>query len=115
MDEAVEAGFFEADGFEKLGALGGFELGDLGFEGSANADDLTAFFGSAFFYGFRVGVSGGEGGFVDVGDVELGFAVIKKSSRRKGFSSSEEIDRAGGLAGFEGFFEPLWTWRRTRS
>jgi hypothetical protein len=40
VDEAVEAGFFETDGLEEFGALGGFELRDLGFEGSADADDL---------------------------------------------------------------------------
>ena len=40
VDEAVEAGFGEADGFEELGALGGFELGDLGFQRAADADDF---------------------------------------------------------------------------
>ena len=40
VDEAVEAGLVEAEGLEEFGAFGGFELGDLGFEGSADADDL---------------------------------------------------------------------------
>ncbi len=59
MDETVEAGLFEADGFEELGALGGFELGDLGFECAADADDLTSLFSGSVFYGFGVGVAGG--------------------------------------------------------
>ena len=41
MDEAVQAGFGEAGGFEELGALGGFELGDFGFHRAADADDFA--------------------------------------------------------------------------
>jgi len=59
VDETVEAGFFEAEGFEEFGALGGFELGDLGFKGAADTDDLTSLFGGSLFYGFGVGVAGG--------------------------------------------------------
>ena len=59
VNEAVEAGLFEADGFEEFGAFGGFELGDLGFECAADADDLTVFFSGSFFYGLGVGVAGG--------------------------------------------------------
>ncbi len=72
VDEAVEAGLVEAEGLEEFGALGGFELGDFGFEGSADADYLGAFFGGSLFYGFGVGVAGGQAGFVYVGYVELG-------------------------------------------
>ena len=73
VDEAIEAGLLEAEGFEELRALGRFELGDFGFECAGDADYLRAFFGGAFFDGFGVGVAGGEAGLVDVGDVELGF------------------------------------------
>ena len=59
MDEAVEAGLVEAHVFEEFVALGGFELGDLGFERAADADDLAALFGGALFYGGGVGVAGG--------------------------------------------------------
>ena len=105
VDEAVEAGFFEADGFEEFGALGGFELGDLGFEGSADADDLTSLFGGTLFYGFGVGVAGGEAGLVDVGDVELGLGGDEEEVADVGFFFVGEIDCAGGFAGFEGLLE----------
>src|SRR5277367_6478650 len=66
VDEAVEARLVEAEGLEEFGALGGFQLGYFSFEGSADADDLAAFFGGSFFYGLGVGVAGGEAGLVDV-------------------------------------------------
>ena len=105
VDEAIEAGLLEADGFEEFGALGGLELGDFGFECSADADYLGAFFGGAFFDGFGVCVAGGEAGLVDVGDVELRLGGDEEEVAQVRLFFVGEIDSAGGLAGFEGLFE----------
>ncbi len=105
VDEAVEARFGEAHVFEELVALGGLELGDLGFHLAADADDLGVLFGGACFNGGGVGVSGGEAGLVDVGDVELGLGGDEEEVSGVGFFFVGEIDSTGGLAGFEGFFE----------
>ncbi len=105
VDEAVEAGFGEAHVFEELVALGGFELGDLGFHGAADADDLGVLFGGAFFDGGGVGVAGDEAGFVDVGDVELRLGGDEEEVAGVGLFFVGEVDGAGGLAGFEGFLE----------
>ena len=71
----------------------------------ADADDLRVLFGGAFFDGFGVGVAGGEAGFVDVGDVELGLRGDEEEVAGVGLFFVGEIDGASGLAGFEGFFE----------
>ena len=105
VDEAVEAGLFQSDGFKKLGALGGFELRDLGFEGTADTDDLAVLFGRALLYCFGVGVARGEAGLVDVGDVELGLGGDEEEIAGVGFFFVGEIDCARWLAGFERFFE----------
>ena len=78
VDEAVEAGLVEAERLEEFGALGGFELGDFGFEGSADADYLGVFFGGSFFYGCGIGIASGEAGLVHVGYVELRFGGDEK-------------------------------------
>ena len=39
-------------------ALGGFELGDLGFEAPQMRTTWTSLFGGALFYGVGVGVAG---------------------------------------------------------
>ena len=65
----------------------------------------TSLFGGAFFYGFGVGVAGGEAGLVDVGDVELGLGGDEEELAGVGFFFVGEIDGAGGLAGFEGLLE----------
>ena len=45
-----EAGLGEAHVCEELGAFGGLELRDLGFDRAADADDLGAFFGGALLH-----------------------------------------------------------------
>jgi hypothetical protein len=105
VDEAVEAGFFEAHLFQELVAFGGFELGDFGFHLPADSDYLTSLFSGAFFYGCGVGVAGDEAGLVDVSDVELGLCGDEEEVAGVGFFFVGKIDGARGLAGFEGLLE----------
>ena len=101
VDEAVEAGLVEAHAFEEFGALGGFELGDLGFHGSADADDLGSLFFGTLFDGGGVGVAFDDAGLVDVGDVELRLGGDEEELAGDGALVVGEVGGAGRLAGVE--------------
>jgi len=101
VDEAVEAGLAEAHVLEEFIALGGFELCDLGFHGSADANDLGAFFFGTLLYGGGVIVALDESGVVDVGDVKLGLGGDEEQLSGEDALVVGEVGGAGRLAGVE--------------
>jgi len=107
VDEAVEAGFGEAGGFEELGALGGFELRDFGFHGAADADDFALLFGCAGFDEFRELVAVSDAGFIYVGDVELRLHGDEEEVAGDELFGVVELGGAGGLAGVQDLEELL--------
>jgi hypothetical protein len=101
VDQTVEAGLFEAHVLEEFVALGGFQLGDLGLECSADADYLGALFDGALLDRCGVGVALNKSGVVDVGDVKLGLGGDEEEFAREDAFVVGEVGGAGGLASVE--------------
>ena len=101
MDEAVEAGLFDAHFSEELLTLGGFELSDFGFHGAANADDFRTFFSGSLFDDGGVLVAIRDASFVDIGDVKLRFHGDEEEVAGDKFFVVGEVCNAGRLASVE--------------
>jgi hypothetical protein len=101
VNEAVEAGLAEAHVLQELVTLGRFKLGDLGFHGSADADDLGAFFLGSLLYGGGVGIAVYKCSFIDVGDVELGLGGDEEELAREDALVVGEVGGSGRLASIE--------------
>jgi hypothetical protein len=101
VNEAVEAGLAEAHVLQELVTLGRFKLGDLGFHGSADADDLGAFFLGSLLYGGGVGIAVYKCSFIDVGDVELGLGGDEEELAREDALVVGEVGGSGRLACIE--------------
>src|SRR5690606_16378654 len=71
-DQAVEAGLFEAERGEVVGAIGIVETGEFGFDFGADHHHAGILVLGVGFDLFGVLIAGGGGGFIDVADIEHG-------------------------------------------